>query len=126
MAKSLDELLKLKGVIAVGEFSSDGRLVDYRGKQDMPQDVLSITAQFAAAVTQLLSALAAAHTKISGLNWLPEKGWAYSGGDMTIAVYEHPLVPPQFSHLRHVPLRTSLNCLHSMHGSPSYPCNRAV
>jgi roadblock/LC7 domain-containing protein len=89
MATSLDDLLKLKGVIVAGEFSSDGKLIDYRGRQDLPQDVLNLTAQFAAAVTQLLAALAAAHTKISGLNWLPEKGWAYSGGDMTIAVGGH-------------------------------------
>src|SRR5215213_1619491 len=86
MAKSLDDLLKLKGVIAAGEFSSDGKLIDYRGRQDLPQDVLKLTAQFAAAVTQMLAALGAAHTKISGLNWIPERGWAYSGGDMTIAV----------------------------------------
>jgi roadblock/LC7 domain-containing protein len=31
MAKSLDELLRLKGVIASGEFSSDGKLIDFRG-----------------------------------------------------------------------------------------------
>ena len=86
MAQSLDDLLKLKGVIAAGEFSSDGKLIEYRGRQDMPQDVLNLTAQFAAAVTQILAAFAAAHTKISGLNWIPEKGWAYSGRDMTIAV----------------------------------------
>lgn len=86
MAKSLDDLLKLKGIMAAGEFSSDGKLVDYRGKQELPQDVLNLTAQFAAAVSQMLAALGATHTKISGLNWIPEKGWAYSGGDMTIAV----------------------------------------
>ena len=86
MTKSLDDLLKLKGVMAAGEFSSDGKLIEYRGKQELPHDVLDLTAQFAAAVTQMLAALGAAHTKISGLNWIPEKGWAYSGGDMTIAV----------------------------------------
>jgi roadblock/LC7 domain-containing protein len=30
MAKPLDDLLKLKGVIAAGEFSSDGKLINYR------------------------------------------------------------------------------------------------
>ena len=87
MAKSLDELLRLKGVIASGEFSADGKLIDFRGKDNrLPQDVAELTAQFAAAVSQLLGALAAAHTKVSGFNWVPERGWAYSGGDLTIAV----------------------------------------
>ena len=87
MAKSLDELLRLKGVIASGEFSADGKLIDFRGKDNrLPQDVAELTAQFAAAVSQLLGVLAAAHTKVSGFNWVPERGWAYSGGDLTIAV----------------------------------------
>ncbi len=34
-------------------------------------------------------------------------------------VYEQPLVAPQFTHFRQVPLRTMLNCLHSGQGSPS-------
>lgn len=90
MAKSLDELLKLKGVVIAGEFSSDGKLIEYRAHTThLPQDALDLTAQFAAAVTQLFSALAASHTKISGFNWLPQKGWMYSGGDMTVAVGGH-------------------------------------
>jgi hypothetical protein len=40
--------------------------------------------------------------------------------------HEHPLVAPQVSHFRHVPLRTSVNCLHSVQGSPSYPFCRAT
>lgn len=33
--------------------------------------------------------------------------------------YEHPLVAPQLTHLRQVPFRTMVNCLHSGQGSPS-------
>ena len=87
MAKSLDELLGLKGVIASGEFAPNGKLLDYRSKgTPLPDDVALLTAQFAAAVSQLLGVLAAAHGRISGFNWVPEQGWAYSGGDLTIAV----------------------------------------
>lgn len=87
MAKSLDELLRLKGVIASGEFSANGKLIDFRSNSNqLSNDVADLTAQFAAAVSQLLGALGAAHSKISGLNWVPEHGWAYSGGDLTIAV----------------------------------------
>jgi roadblock/LC7 domain-containing protein len=87
MAKSLDELLRLKGVIASGEFSPTGKLVDFRSNSNqVSDDAANLTAQFAAAVSQLLGALASAHSKISGLKWVPEHGWAYSGGDLTIAV----------------------------------------
>jgi len=87
MPKSLDELLALKGVIASGEFAANGRLVDIRTKgSPLPDDVAGLTAQFAAAISQLLSTLAAAHTRISGLNWVPAQGWACSGGELTIAV----------------------------------------
>ena len=36
-----------------------------------------------------------------------------------------PLVEPQVSHFRQVPLRTIVNCPHSRHMSPSYPLSRA-
>ena len=87
MAKSLDELLKLKGVVASGEFSVDGKLINLRSNNNQLSDeVANLTAQFAAAVSQLFGALASAHSKISGFNWLPEHGWTYSGGELTIAV----------------------------------------
>jgi roadblock/LC7 domain-containing protein len=87
MAKSLDELLKLKGVVASGEFFADGKVKDFRSKNnELSPEVADLTAQFAAAVSQLLGTLAVAHSKISGFNWIPEQGWAYSGGDLTIAV----------------------------------------
>lgn len=87
MARTLDELLALKGVIASGEFTQNGKLLDFKSREKgLPNDVAILTAQFAAAVSQLLGALAAAHSRISGFNWVPEQGWAYSGGDLTIAV----------------------------------------
>jgi roadblock/LC7 domain-containing protein len=87
MAKSLDELLRLKGVIAAGEFSETGRLIASRSNgTPLPDDVALLTAQFSAAISQLLGVLAVAHSRISGFNWVPQQGWAYSGGDLTIAV----------------------------------------
>ena len=38
----------------------------------------------------------------------------------------HPLVPPQVSHFRHVPLRTMVKLPHSLQLSPSYPFIRAI
>lgn len=36
---SLDELLKIDGVAAAGEFGKDGRLVDYKANMDMSRDM---------------------------------------------------------------------------------------
>ena len=57
MAKSLDELLRLKGVIASGEFSPNGKLIDFRSNNNpLSDEVANFTAQVAAAVSQLLGA----------------------------------------------------------------------
>lgn len=40
--------------------------------------------------------------------------------------HEQPLVAPQLTHFRQVPLRTIVNCLHSGQGSPSYPFTLAL
>jgi roadblock/LC7 domain-containing protein len=53
--------------IPAGKFLSDGKLVDYPGRQELPPDMLDLTAQFAAAVSQMLAVPGVAHTKISGL-----------------------------------------------------------
>src|SRR3954454_20472739 len=48
-----------------------------------------------------------------------------SSASASFAAQLHPDVAPQVSHLQHAPLRTSVNCPHSGHGSPSYPFSRA-
>lgn len=83
---TLDDLLKINGVVAAGEFTSDGKLVDFKTKTDMPKDLGVLTAQFCATVTMLFNTLAAAHSKLSGMNWLPQQGWMYAGGEWTVAI----------------------------------------
>jgi roadblock/LC7 domain-containing protein len=83
---TLEQLLQIEGVVAAGEFTPDGKLVDFKGKMEMSQEVAAMTAQFCATVTMLFNTLAGAHTRISGMNWLPQQGWAYSGGDWTVAI----------------------------------------
>ena len=34
----------------------------------------------------LFRTLGGAFTHISGMNWVPQQGWAYSGGEWTVAV----------------------------------------
>ena len=83
---TLDDLLKINGVIAAGEFTPDGKVVDSKAKTDMPKDIGALTAQFCATVTMLFNTLAGAHSKMSGMNWLPQHGWMYAGGEWTVAI----------------------------------------
>ena len=83
---TLDDLLKINGVMAAGEFAPDGKLVDYKSRTDMSKDMAAMTAQYCATVTMMFHTLSAAYSKMSGMNWLPQRGWMYAGGDWTVAV----------------------------------------
>ncbi|MFQ5615331.1 MAG: DUF2173 family protein [Anaerolineales bacterium] len=83
---TLDELLKIDGVVAAGEFAADGELVDYKAEMDMSPELAAMSAQFCATVTMLFNTLAGAFTQLSPMNWTPQQGWMYAGGDMTVAV----------------------------------------
>jgi roadblock/LC7 domain-containing protein len=85
MAK-LDELLNLNGVVVAGEFTADGKLVDYKARMDMSPEMAAMTAQFCATVTMMFNTLAGAYSQLSGMNWVPQQGWAYSGGEWTVAI----------------------------------------
>lgn len=83
---TLNELLSLKGVVAAGEFTPDGKLLDYKAKMDMSRDLAQTSAQFYASVAMLFNTLGGAFTQLSKMNWVPQKGWMYAGGDYTVAV----------------------------------------
>jgi roadblock/LC7 domain-containing protein len=83
---TLDELLNIDGVVAAGEFTADGKLVDYKAKMDMSQEMAEMTAQFCATVTMMFNTLAGSFAQLSQMNWVPQQGWAYSGGDFTAAI----------------------------------------
>jgi roadblock/LC7 domain-containing protein len=83
---SLEELLELPGVIVAFEFTPDGQLVSYRAKVSIPPDIAALATQFSSAVCAMFSALATAYSRESTMNWVPEEGWAYSGGGWTVAV----------------------------------------
>jgi roadblock/LC7 domain-containing protein len=83
---SLDDLLDIEGVAAAGEFTPDGELVDYKARMDMSPEMAQMTAQFCATVTMMFNTLAGSFTQLSGMNRVPQQGWAYSGGDWTVAI----------------------------------------
>jgi roadblock/LC7 domain-containing protein len=85
---SLEELCKIDGVVAAGEFRKGGTLVDHRSNVDMPREQAAAAAQFCATVSLLFDTLAGSFTQVSGMPWTPQQGWAYSGGEYTVAVGE--------------------------------------
>jgi roadblock/LC7 domain-containing protein len=86
VSRKLEALLNINGVIAAGEFGSDGSLIDFRAKMDMSKEMAQMTAQFCATVTMLFNTLAGAFTQLSKMSWTPQKVWTYSGGDYTVAI----------------------------------------
>ena len=83
---TLDDLLKINGVVAAGEFTTDGKLVAYKAKMEMSREMAAMTAQFCANVTMMFDTLAGAYTQLSKMSWVPQKGWMYAGGDWTVAI----------------------------------------
>jgi roadblock/LC7 domain-containing protein len=83
---TLDDLLQIDGVVAAGEWAKDGSLTDYKASMEMSPELAAQAAQFAATVSMLFETLAPAFSQLSGMNWTPQEGWAYSGGEWTVAV----------------------------------------
>jgi roadblock/LC7 domain-containing protein len=83
----LDELLEIEGVIAAGEFTRDGMLVDYKAKIDLSPELAAMIAQLCAPVDMMFETLAEEFMRFTNeMRWLPPRRWAYSGGDWTVAV----------------------------------------
>jgi roadblock/LC7 domain-containing protein len=83
---NLDELLRLPGVAAVGEFASDGKIIEYRSNTDIPKEIAEISAQFCATFSMLFNTLAGAFTHLAKTQWVPQKVWSYTGGDWTVII----------------------------------------
>src|SRR3989442_11024628 len=82
---TLDQLMQIKGVMAAGEFTSTGELVDFRSAMSMPQDQAGMTAQFCNTVSIMLNTLAKAYLHMyTNMSWFPPKVWAYGGGPMAV------------------------------------------
>jgi roadblock/LC7 domain-containing protein len=83
---SLKDLLKIKGVVAAGEFTASGGWVNYESKIDLSPEMITITAQFAATITMMHHTLANAFSQISDMKWVPQKQWTFTGGDWAAVV----------------------------------------
>jgi roadblock/LC7 domain-containing protein len=85
-AIDLDALMQIDGVVAAGEFTQEGKLIDFRSSIDMSADAAAMCADLCAPVSVMFETLAEQYMRFSGMNWAPPKGWAYSGGEWTVAV----------------------------------------
>lgn len=83
---TLDDLLRVEGVVAAFSFGADGKLVDYKARVDMSPEMAAMAAQFCATVTMLFDTLAGAYTQLSKMRWLPQNGWAFCGGEWAVVV----------------------------------------
>ncbi len=76
---TLDDLIRIEGVVAAGEFTADGRLVDYKARMDMSREMAEMSAQFCATVTMMFNTLAGSFSRLSQMSWVPQQGWIVRG-----------------------------------------------
>ena len=83
---TLSDLANMEGVVLAFEFAADGKLVRHEASTEASPEMAAMAAQFCASVTMNFNTLAGAFTKLSGMPWVPQQGWAYSGGAYTVAI----------------------------------------
>ena len=82
----LDELVDIKGVNVAAEWSDDWVLRVYKSHRDISDKEAHQKAKFCATVSMMFNNFASSFTQLSGMQWTPEQGWAYSGVGWTVAV----------------------------------------
>ena len=92
---TLQELLDIEGVVAAGlavehlvgaALLREAPLRRQPASMDMSDEMAQMSAQFCATVSMMFDTLAGSFTQLSGMNWEPMQGWAYSGGDFSVAI----------------------------------------
>ncbi len=83
---TLSDLAKLDGVALAFEFAPDGRLLNHKANTETSPEMAAMAAQFCASVTMNFNTLAGAFSKLSSMPWVPQQGWAYSGGEYSVAI----------------------------------------
>lgn len=83
MSASLDDLVKMEGVILAFEFTPDGKCTAYK---NVAPEMAAMAAKFCATVTMEFNTLASSFSTLSERQWIPQQGWMYRGGDYTAIV----------------------------------------
>lgn len=80
MATTLDDLVKMEGVLMAFEFTPDGECIAY---ENFTPEMAAMAARYCATVTMQFSTLANSFSVLSERSWIPQRGWMYQGGDYT-------------------------------------------
>jgi len=83
---NLTDLAKLDGVVLAFEFTPNGRLRRHEANTEASPEMVDMAVQFCASVTHNFNTLAEAFSKLSNMPWTPQRGWAYSGGEYSVAI----------------------------------------
>lgn len=80
----LDRLMKIKGVVAAGQFSENGKVI--RSAGEISDEIVNETAKLCAYQNQKLDELTKYFEKMSEMEWQPLIGWAVWGGKYVVMV----------------------------------------
>ncbi|ABP95515.1 hypothetical protein HA72_1357 [Metallosphaera sedula] len=83
-SQKLERLMKLKGAVAAGKYTMDGKLAEYKG--NLPKEMAEMVAMMCAANTMMGRMQAEGFSKFSGMKWSPFHGWAVAAGDYAVCV----------------------------------------
>ncbi len=83
MAATLDDLVKMDGVIMAFGFTPEGKCTAYR---NLSPEMTAMAARYCATVTMEFNTLAGAFSTLSERQWIPQHGWMYRGGDHTVII----------------------------------------
>ena len=83
---TLDELAAVKGVNVAAQWTDDHILQAYKSQRGISDEEARQKAQFCISVSMMLNNFVFSFTQLSGVQWTPQQGWAYSGGEWTVAV----------------------------------------
>ncbi len=83
---TLDELAAVKGVNVAAQWTDNHILQAYKSQRGISDEEARQKAQFCITVSMMMNNFAFSFTQLSGVQWTPQQGWAYSGEEWTVAV----------------------------------------
>ncbi len=83
---TLDELAAVKGVNVAAQWTDKHIIQAYKSQRGISDEEARQKAQFCINVSMMLNNFVSSFTQLSGVQWTPQQGWAYSGGEWTVAV----------------------------------------
>ncbi len=81
----IDKIMNIPGVIAVGEFTGEGKIKSSIG--EIPGNIMKLAAQMCARNNQLLGTQAREFFKASEMEWFPLVGWCIWAGNYAAIVF---------------------------------------